>query len=411
MVRNGLVEDSQHGFVKGRSCETNLVEFFDYVSQLLDTGICADAIFLDFAKAFDKVPHNRLMEKIRALGINGEVANWIERWLAGRKQRLVLDGEASEWKEVVSGVPQGSVLGPVLFLIFIRDLDRALPASVRLRKFADDSKLANKIENEQDAQLLQGALDQLQQWADRWGMQFNHKKCKVMHFGRVNIQHAYTMGGQLLETTVSERDVGVMITNNLKSAENCAKAAKTAMTVLGQIKRSFRYRDKKIFTALYTRYVRPHLEFSSAAWSPYYQKDIDILEKVQKRAVSMVNGLNGLTYDEKLVALGLEPLLERRKFADLMLMFKVLNGYCTVNKELWASVIDRQNMVTRWAAGHLQLRKPLARTEKRSNYYTVRICDMWNELPNVVRAAKTVRQFKCAYRKYMQSTRRGPGNQ
>jgi hypothetical protein len=163
MVQNGLVEDSQHGFVKGRSCETNLVEFFDYVSQLLDTGICADAVFLDFAKAFDKVPHNRLMEKIRALGISGEVANWIERWLAGRKQRVVLDGEASEWKDVVSGVPQGSVLGPVLFLIFIRDLDRALPASVRLRKFADDSKLANKIENEQDAQLLQGALDNLQQ--------------------------------------------------------------------------------------------------------------------------------------------------------------------------------------------------------------------------------------------------------
>jgi hypothetical protein len=164
------------------------------------------------------------------------------------------------------------------------------------------------------------------------------------------MKHAYSMGGQVLETTNSERDVGVMITNNLKPAENCAKAAKTAMTVLGQIKRSFRYRDKKIFPALYTRYVRPHLEFSSAAWSPYHQKDIDILEKVQKRAVSMVNGLNGLTYEQKLNALGLEPLLERRKFADLMLMFKVLNGYCTVNKELWATVNDRTNMVTRGAA-------------------------------------------------------------
>jgi hypothetical protein len=138
MVQNNLVEDSQHGFIKGRSCETNLVEFFYYVSQLIDTGTCADAIFLDFAKAFDKVPHKRLKEKVRALGIAGTVANWIEQWLAGRRQRVVLDGEASEWEAVVSGVPQGSVLGHVLFLIFIRDLDRALPAGIRLRKFADD---------------------------------------------------------------------------------------------------------------------------------------------------------------------------------------------------------------------------------------------------------------------------------
>jgi hypothetical protein len=323
------VEDTQHGFVKGRSCETNLVEFFDYISQLLDSGICADAIFLDFAKAFDKVPHKRLMEKVKALGIRGEVATWIENWLSGRKQCVVLEGQASGWKAVVSGLPQGSVLGPVLFLIFIRDLDRVLPESIRLRKFADDSKVANKIEDDNDALLLQDALEQLQSWADRWGMQFNHKKCKVMHFGRSNAKNVYSMGGHMLEATESERDIGVVIANNLKAGENCAKAAKTAMTVLGQIKRSFKYRDKKVFPALYTRYVRPHLEFSSAAWSPHQQKDIDMLEKVQKRAVNMVNGLGGLEYDEKLAALGLEPLADRREFADSLLMFKILNGYCS----------------------------------------------------------------------------------
>jgi hypothetical protein len=277
-----MLQDTQHGFVKGRSCETNLVEFFDYVSQLLDNGICADAIFLDFAKAFDKVPHKLLMEKVRALGIRGEVATWIENWLAGRKQRVVLDGQASGWKAVVSGVPQGSVLGPVLFLIFIQDLDRAIPASVRLRKFADDSKVANKIEDDNDTLLLQDTLEQLQSWADKWGIQFNHKKCKVMHFGRANRKNVYRMGGHELEVTESERDIGVVVSNNLKTGENCVKAAKIAMTVLGQIKRSFKYRDKKVFPALYTRYVRPHLEFSSAAWSPYLQKDIDVLKKSRK---------------------------------------------------------------------------------------------------------------------------------
>jgi hypothetical protein len=165
MEENGLIEDSQHGFVRGRSCGTNLVEFFDFVTETLDAGTSADAIFFDFAKAFDKVPHRRLIAKLRGLGIGGKILQWIENWLANRKQRIVIDGEKSRWESVVSGVPQGSVLGPVLFLIFIKDLDRAVTADTKLRKFADDSKLARRLQEQKDMEELQETLNRLIKWA------------------------------------------------------------------------------------------------------------------------------------------------------------------------------------------------------------------------------------------------------
>jgi Reverse transcriptase (RNA-dependent DNA polymerase)/Endonuclease-reverse transcriptase len=409
MSENGLIEDSQHGFVKGRSCGTNLVEFFDYISSILDSGGAADSIFLDFAKAFDKVPKNRLLEKMRAIGIGGNVLNWVSSWLTGRKQQVVLDGNKSQLEDVVSGVPQGSVLGPVLFLIFIRDLDRAVTGNVRLRKFADDTKIANRITGAEDSAELQRALDSMMEWARKWGMEFNPKKCKVMHFGLRNARHQYTMGGHILEETNEEKDVGVTITSDLKPSAQCCRAAKTASTVLGQIGRSFKYRDRNIFPKLYMRYVRPHLEFSSIAWSPWLQKDIEQLERVQKRAVNMVNGLKSDVYEEKLLELGMESLADRRKEADLTMMYKILNGKCNVTREHWAELSARTANVTRAAADEMSIKKPFARTEKRANFYTVRIADMWNALPKSIRNSKNVSLFKSNYRKYKKSSRRGPG--
>jgi Reverse transcriptase (RNA-dependent DNA polymerase)/Endonuclease-reverse transcriptase len=410
LVRNGLIEDSQHGFVAGRSCCTNLVEFFDKISELLDQGGKADAIFLDFAKAFDKVPHKRLLEKLKAVGIGGHVLTWIADWLANRKQRVVLDGEASGWEQVCSGVPQGSVLGPVLFLVFIRDLDRAADGQAMIRKFADDTKMAREIKNDEDSALLQRALDGLQEWARKWGMEFNSQKCKVMHFGTRNPRNQYRMGDHVLETTEEEKDVGVLMNSTLKPAGQCAKAAQTATTVLYQIGKAFKYRDKKVFPQLYKRYVRPHLEFSSPAWSPWHQKDIEVLERVQKRAVNMVQGLAGLTYEQKLTELGLESLYDRRVFADLVLIYKVISNKCTVNKNNWPSLMTRTEQHTRATTDPLKLQVPFARTELRKNFYTVRVCDSWNKLPLDVRAAKSVRLFKFNYRKLM-STRQRPGDQ
>jgi hypothetical protein len=247
MKANDLIEESQHGFVQGRSCATNLIEFLDYLTDILERGGTADAVFLDFAKAFDKVPRQRLLEKLKAIGIGGRILAWIQEWLTGRQQRVVLNGEASTWDEVKSGVPQDSVLGPILFLIFIRDIDSAAAPGSVVKKFADDTKAAGRADSEADTRAVQEGLDNMTSWAEKWKMVFNLKKCKVMHFGINNKKCQYVMGGQVLETTKEERDIGVIVTDDLKPAAQCARAAKTASTVLGQITRSFQYRERKIF--------------------------------------------------------------------------------------------------------------------------------------------------------------------
>ena len=163
LEKSGVITDTQHGFRTGRSCLSNLLSFFDQVSDGVDTGTAIDVIYLDFAKAFDKVPHERLMCKLTKYGISGKLLLWIRSWLNNRSQRVCLEGTTSEWMEVLSGVPQGSVLGPLLFLLFINDLDESIKSS--LLKFADDTKILRKIYSAEDNRQLQEDIDTLLEWS------------------------------------------------------------------------------------------------------------------------------------------------------------------------------------------------------------------------------------------------------
>ncbi|KAJ8027731.1 RNA-directed DNA polymerase from mobile element jockey [Holothuria leucospilota] len=213
LLDNGLLNLSQHGFLPSRSCVTNLLSFLEDVSLSLDCGHSVDVIYLDFSKAFDKVPLGRLMVKLHRLGIKGSCADWINSWLNGRSQRVVVNGNFSSWKEVTSGVPQGSVLGPLLFLIFINDIDSSLTSSIS--KFADDTKLYRKVSDKDDASLLQKDLDRLFSWSQTWQMSFNADKCKVLHFGPKNFSYDYNMNGSILSDVTFEKDLGVVITPRL----------------------------------------------------------------------------------------------------------------------------------------------------------------------------------------------------
>jgi hypothetical protein len=397
LERNKLIKATQHGFMRGRSCTTNLLAFFDKVTAELDSGEAIDVIYLDFAKAFDTVPHERLKKKLKAHGVAGELLTWITAWLKGRKQRVVLNGEESTWEEVLSGVPQGSVLGPLLFLIFINDLDMSVSDLETLLKFADDTKVARVIRSDRDREALQAALDKMMQWADTWGMRFNVSKCKVMHIGRSNGRSDYKMGGATLEKTREEKDLGVIVMDTLKQSAECAKAARTANFVLGQITRAFRYRDKRTFVQLYKQYVRPHLEFAVQAWSPWQQADIDLLENVQKRAVRMVSGLRSQDYEGRLLELCMTTLEERRHQADMQHMYKICTGKHGLKREDWFSPPTVAAARTRQYADPLNVRPLHGRLEVRRNFFTVRAGERWNEIPGHIKRADTVTGFKRAY--------------
>ena len=170
---HSLIKNTQHGFVAKRSCTTNLLEFLETVTKIADDGHPLDIIYLDFAKAFDKVPHRRLLNKMRALGIDGKILDWTAAWLRNRLQRTVLNGSASDWAAVLSGVPQGSVLGPLLFVIFINDIDECAQEISVILKFADDTKVGHKITSQEEHQQLQVCLERLVEWSDKWCMSYN----------------------------------------------------------------------------------------------------------------------------------------------------------------------------------------------------------------------------------------------
>ena len=184
LIKHKLMNPSQHGFLKARSCLTNLLCFFEEITKWVDEGSPVDVIYLDFQKAFDKVPHQRLIIKLKSHGMGNSIINWIEQWLKDRRQRVVVDGEVSSWKPVLSGVPQGSVLGPILFLIYINDLEEGVTGNIL--KFADDTKLFRKVKEIGDKQKLQDDIDKLVKWSEKWQMLFNFGKCKCLHTGSGN---------------------------------------------------------------------------------------------------------------------------------------------------------------------------------------------------------------------------------
>jgi hypothetical protein len=294
------------------------------VTNYIDQGYPIDVIYLDFQKAFDKVPHKRLMMKIRALGITGEVFNWIEDWLRDRVQRVVLLGSYSKWTRVGSGVPQGSVLGPLLFLIYINDIDDCV--STNLLKFADDTKVFNVAAEKADTDKIQRDLVNLCKWSQDWLMLFNVDKCKVMHIGLGNGKANYEMNDKYLEEVTEERDLGVIMQNDLKCSKQCLKAVNTANRVLGMIKRTFSVRDRDVILQLYKSLVRPHLEYGIQAWRPHYHKDIDLIEGVQRRATKLIACLKDKSYEDRLKNLNLTTLETRRLEVILLRCSKYLRA-------------------------------------------------------------------------------------
>ena len=400
VLHNNLLSKDQHGFVNGRSCLSNLLQTLDELIDSYDKGLIIDEIFLDFAKAFDKVPHQRLLLKLRKYGIDGNLLCWIESFLGSRKQYVRIKNIVSDEGSVNSGVPQGSVLGPILFLLYINDLPTFIKSKAKL--FADDTKIYRVIRSIYDADILQEDLNSLIDWCKEWRMFFNAAKCHVIHFSKKNPNYLYHINGRLIEAPKTEKDLGVVISQDLQPREHIKGVISKANQTLGMIKRTFVHLDKDIFLLTYKSLVRPILEYCHSAWSPHLLRDIDLLETVQRRATKMVIGMNSLSYEERLKKLDLFPLSHRRQRGDLILLYKMFNGLVDMKIEDFFS--KKQYKGNRGHNLKLELPKN-PNTDIGRNAFSHRVIIPWNSLPHNVINSNNVKAFKWNYDMYIKSSK------
>ena len=322
---------------------------------------------------------------------------WLTYWLTNMKQQVCINGVSSKWIDVSSSVIQGSILGPILFIIYSNDLDNVLKSSF-ISKFADDSKVFAKVESSVDAEYLQADLDKVYDWSVKWKMQINKEKCHVLHFGNSNKRMTYMFGGKVLDPVEEERDLGVQISSSGKPHSQCLKASKKGNQVLGQLCRNVISKDKITFTKLYKTYVRPHLEYAIQAWNPWNATDIEMLERVQRQATRQIPGIGKMEYEDCLKTLGLTTLQDRRKRGDLIEVHKMLNGITNVQKDQLFEMRDGIQLTRGNIC--LNLYKHHTRLEIRKNFFTERVINDWNHLPLEVKTAEDTSTFKIYYDKF-----------
>ena len=324
---NNILYDLQHGFRDERSCETQLLQLIEDISRNLDQGLQSDLILLDFSKAFDKVNHVKLLHKLHQHGIQNKTLAWIKSFLIDRSQSVVLDGHISSIERVTSGVPQGSVLGPILFLLYINDLPNNIKSKVRL--FADDTAVYLTIRSNDDSKILQGDLEQLQVWEKTWDMEFNPSKCEVLHITKSQkpILNKYVLHGEILKPTTNAKYLGVTITNNLSWNTHIENISKKANRTLGFIKRNIKTKHQGIRATAYNTLVRPQLEYASCVWSPHTQSNVHTLERVQRRAARWVSDdySRHSSVTEMYSQLNWNTLESRRLHTRLFMFYKIIH--------------------------------------------------------------------------------------
>ena len=398
ITANNLFSNSQFGFIKGRSTGLQLLNVMDLWTKALDNSLSIDTIYLDFMKAFDTVPHRRLVHKLAAFGIINPILGWVNEFLTGRVQQVCVSGTKSEWAKVSSGIPQGSVLGPVLFVLYINDLPSNIKSNIFM--FADDTKLFRTIETPIDQHTLQDDLNQLTQWSRKWLLKFHPNKCKVMHIGKAKTdEYRYTLNvnnvNHELEYITEEKDIGVIIDCKLEFDKHVNFKINKASGIMAVIRRSFITLNESNFVPLYKALVRSHLDYASHIWSPYKQKYKDALENVQRRATKQINGMKDIPYPERLKRLKLPTLAYRRIRGDMVEMFKLVHGKYDKNTSHIVKLYKDHNPHSGRTRGHVwKVCKERNKLNIRNESFPHRAVQIWNCLPENVVKAENVNLFK-----------------
>ena len=390
LEKNKLLSSDQHGFRQGRSCTTQLLEVMEIWSNFIDEGLAFDTIYLDFSKAFDKVPHKRLCSKINSYGIKGHLSNWIKSFLENRHQSVAIQQIKSSSRPVTSGIPQGSVLGPLLFVIYINDLPEEIESTIKI--FADDTKIFRAISKSLDSTTLQNDLNKLITWSKTWLLPFNYEKCVTVHYGNNNPRSIYKIDNNQINSSNSEKDLGVHFDNKLKFSPHIRNIVAKANSRVGLIRKHFSNLTPQIFLPLYKALIRPILEYASVIWNPSLIQDSKEIEKVQRRATKLVSGNFNLPYSDRLKRLKLDSLVFRRRRYDLIQVFRIVKKIDNINFNNFFELHDGPN-----TRGHqLKLKKPRANSTFKLNSFSHRVINDWNNLPASTVGKSSINSFKTA---------------
>ena len=392
LIDNKLITKQQHGFLAKHSTCSQLLECVNDWSFTLNIRNSVDVVYIDFLKAFDSVVHSKLLHKLKAYGIAGNLLQWITNFLCNRFQSVKVGVHTSSFIPVISGVPQGSVLGPLLFLIYINDLVDVIGPNLTAKLFADDVKIYVNVSEIDGVDLLQGGLTAISRWASKWQLKIAISKCVALHLGRHNLQQDYAIGGVSLPNVREVRDLGVTVDSKLSFSAHLAQISAKAHQRAGLIARCFKSRDPHLSFRAFVVYVRPLLEYCSPVWSPVYKCDIVKLESVQRRFTKRLMDRIGLSlsYAERLNFLNTETLEVRRLKQDLSTMFKIFHGIIDVTVNEFFQLNTYGN-----TRGHCyKIIKPVCNNNAREFSFACRCVNCWNSLPEATVNAESVFIFK-----------------
>ena len=357
-----VLTDSQWGFRSGRSTVTALLSVTQEWLSALERGQEIGAVFFDYRKAFDSVPHRPLLEKLENIGFNNHILRWITDYLTSHSQTVVVNGESSQPAPVLSGVPQGSVLGPLLFLIYINDLDINIEDGAEITLYADDVLLFRIINSPEDFVALQEDIDKIGSWSRANFLTLNRTKCKYMIVSRkTNLSTPSSpllLEGHPLDQVEMFQYLGVLLSHDLTWGEHVQSTCKKARKILGLLYRRF-YNNApgNSLLQLYLSLVRPHLDYASAVWSPYLIKDKAALESVQKFACHMATTSWDSSYQDLLDLVDLPTLECRRLETRLCLLYKIIYNLCYFDE----GVFTLRTSLSHHVPHNLVLNHPFAR--------------------------------------------------
>ena len=373
-----ILSDLQHGFRKNRSCESQLILTVNDLAKSVDDSSQVDAILLDFSKAFDKVSHSRLLRKLEHYGIRNSTLSWITDFLHSRTQDVVLDGQSSSESAVTSGVPQGTVIGPLLFLVYINDLPSRVRSTVRM--FADDCLLYREIRSMNDTQALQDDLDSLQTWEQDWLMEFNPSKCEAITFTKKTkpVTAEYKLHDIILAAVSSAKYLGVNISSKLSWNVHVDITAKKATQSLNFIRRNFSCCPTHIREQCYKTLVRPQLEYASSVWDNTVQRNITKVESVQRSAARFTchDYRRSSSVTAMLQKLQWDSLQQRRARSRVLMLYRIRNGLVAIpaSTYLQPTVVHTRGFETRY-------RQIQCNTSMYSQTFFPSAIRLWNTLP------------------------------